>query len=84
MKLMRVCFVLGVLAGLSACGKPGITCDEPSPYQLAAEGERLQAPDDLDSPEAIKAIPLPDASPGGPRPEGSACLDLPPRISISK
>lgn len=84
MKLMRVLFVLGVFAGLSACGKPSLTCDEPSPYQLAAEGKRMQAPDDLDTPESIKAIPLPDASPTNPRPAGSPCLDLPPGISVSK
>jgi len=84
MKSMRVLLVLGVFAVLSACGRSELTCDEASPYQLAGEGGLLQAPDDLDSPEAIKAIPLPDASPTKPRPAGSPCLDLPPKISVSK
>ena len=83
MKLVRMLLVLGACAGLAACGRPDLTCDEPSPYKLAVGGKRVQSPSDLDSLEPQNEIPLPDASPTKPRPENSPCLDQPPRIGVS-
>lgn len=67
-----------VLAGCG--GTPDRTCDDVELYQLAAEGKRIETPEDLDSLDELKEIPLPEASPRPPRAEGSPCLDLPPVI----
>lgn len=58
------------------------TCDEVRLYQLAMEGRRIETPEDLDELDELKEIPLPEASPRPPRPEGSPCLDLPPRVLV--
>jgi hypothetical protein len=81
MKFVRLLFLLGAFAGLAACGKPDLTCDDPSPYQLAVSGKRVQPPTDLDKLEPLREMPLPDASPAKPRTENSPCLDLPPAIA---
>ncbi len=76
---------LCVLIGLAACGgRSNLTCDKPSRYQQALENERLKTPEDLDAPEAYLEMPVPEANPRPERPEGSPCLDLPPRISASE
>ena len=75
-----ICVAVG-MAALSGCGgTPDKSCDEVRLYQLAAEGKRIETPDDLDELNALKEIPLPQASPRPPRPAGSPCLDLPPSI----
>ena len=56
------------------------TCDEARLYQQAREGKRIEAPEGLSELDGLKEIPLPEASPRQPRPEGSPCLDLPPNI----
>ncbi len=81
--------LLKVLATLSAalvtggCGIGGEidnTCDEVRSYQLATEGRRIEAPEDLDELDPFREMPLPQASPRPPRPAGRPCLDLPPSI----
>ena len=58
-----------------------LTCDEPQAYELAEEGVRVTAPEDLDQLEVSRETPIPKASPRDPRPDGSPCLDLPPTIN---
>ena len=72
---------LSILALLAACGGEGsLACDEPRRYQQAIDRDRLKTPDDLDAPEASREMPVPQANPRPERPEGSPCLELPPRI----
>jgi len=73
--------VLGLLAALTACGgSKELTCDEESPYLTAVGAARVQSPDDLDSLESLKEIPLPTASPREARSADAGCLDAPPVI----
>ena len=73
--------LLSLVAGLTACGgQDEIQCDEGSTYLAATQGPRVKAPDDLDDLEALKEMPLPEASPQKPRPADSTCLERPPRI----
>lgn len=72
-----------VFAGLQACkGNVDLTCEEVRIYQLAKPGKRVVAPEDLDSLELLREIPLPEASPQAVRPAGSECIDLPPVIQL--
>jgi uncharacterized lipoprotein len=79
MRLVKFLLVFCVVVGLAACGKPDLTCDDPSPYKLAAEGKRVEVPSDLTAPNPGMEMPLPEVSPRPPRPEGSPCLDQPPQ-----
>ena len=75
--------VLLMVLGVAGCGgNDTVTCDEVMEYQLAVEGKRVETPSDLDSLEPLREIPLPQASPQPPRPEGSPCIDMPPRVKI--
>lgn len=81
MKTINLLALLGLLSLVSACsGNKFQSCDEVRSYQLAAEGKRIETPDDLDGLEPLREMPLPKASPRPPRPEGSPCLDLPPSV----
>ena len=82
MRFINLLLSLAVLAGVAACNSNPTqkSCDEVRRYQLAEEGQRLTTPDDLDELEPLREIPLPQASPRPPRPEGSPCIDLPPSI----
>ena len=79
MRNTNLLVLVALLAGVSACGGND-TCDEEQRYQLAAEGKRLETPDDLDDLEPLREMPLPQASPRPPPPEGSPCIDLPPSV----
>jgi hypothetical protein len=80
MMLARLIFIV-LLSGLGACGgSKDLTCDDESPYQSAVRAPRVQSPADLDSLEPFREMPLPEASPQPPRPEGSPCIDRPPTI----
>ena len=74
-----------VIAGalFSGCSAD-ITCDEPKRYEMAREGSRIDAPEDLDELQASKELTVPAASPRDPRPEGSPCLDMPPVLTSEK
>ena len=83
MTAVRLALGLLVIAALNACrGQMDLSCDEVSLYQLAAESERVRAPEDLDDLDPLREIPLPEASPRPDRPEGSPCLDRPPAVVI--
>ena len=58
------------------------SCDKPQPYQRAEETKRVEVPDDLDPLDEFREMPVPDAAPRAPRPEGSPCIDRPPRIRL--
>ena len=75
-----------LLAGtLGACGNKGgvKSCDKPQRYQDSSVNERVRTPDDLDSLDTYREMPVPEANPAPERPEGSPCLELPPRIGSS-
>jgi hypothetical protein len=81
LKSLILLTIIPVLAALAACGgTPELSCDEVQSYQLAVEGKRIETPEDLDGLNELREMPLPEASPRPPRPEGSPCLDLPPSI----
>jgi hypothetical protein len=80
-KIMKMAVFVSTLALLSGCGGNELmSCDEVRRYQLAAEGKRIETPDDLDDLEPLREMPLPKASPRPERPPGSPCLDLPPSV----
>lgn len=80
-KILRTAVFVATLALLSGCGgNKELSCDEVRRYQLAAEGKRIETPDDLDDLEPLREMPLPKASPRPERPPGSPCLDLPPSV----
>ncbi len=73
--------VLGLFAVLTACGgSKELTCDDENAYLTAVGVARVQSPDDLDSLEPLKEMPLPAASPQVARPADAGCLDAPPII----
>jgi len=81
----RLLAALVLLGNLASCGgEVDLTCDEPRRYQKAVENERLRTPQDLDALQPMLEMPIPAANPGPPRPEGSPCIDLPPRITGSE
>ena len=85
MALMRLTVVLFVLAGVAGCGGPvELSCDEVATYQLATDGKRVVTPDDLDSLESLREMPLPEASPRPPRPPNSPCIDRPPEVTLGE
>ena len=70
--------VFGLL-GLAGCrGDAELKCDDGGAYLIAAETPRVAAPEDLDDLDAIREVPLPDASPRVNQGEGG-CLEAPPR-----
>ena len=85
MALLRPAIIVVVLTALSACGGGGdLTCDKVRTYQLAQQGKRVVAPDDLDDLEPLLEVPLPQASPQPARPPGSPCIDRPPGVKIGE
>ena len=81
MKITVLLLIVALLSGLAGCsGDKARSCDDVQRYQLAAEGQRIETPNDLDDLEPLREMPLPQASPRPPRPEGSPCIDLPPSV----
>ncbi len=78
MNVRTVC-VLGIVAGLAACGSTD-TCEEPEFYESAVAGRRIEAPDDLSNLEARKELAIPEVSPRPPRDRSEGCLDRPPTL----
>ena len=82
MKVHGLTLALAALM-LTGCGGTETldrTCDEVRPYQMAQEGRRIDAPDDLSELDPLQEMPLPEPSPRPPREKGLPCLDLPPNI----
>lgn len=79
--ILRIGIVLMLAGALGACGNKGVKgCDKPQRYQESVQNDRIQAPDDLDTLDTLREMPVPEANPRQERPEGSPCLELPPRI----
>lgn len=75
----RFGFLLVAAGVLSGCGgPPNLTCDEVQPYQQVGEQKRVEVPEDLDSLDPLREMPVPEASPRPSREAGSPCIDLPP------
>ncbi len=75
-------FVLaGLVLAVSACrGDAEIKCSSGGDYQTATTAPRVQVPEDLDNLDALKEIPLPEASPQAPGSAGQECIEQPPDI----
>ena len=83
-KACRLLAALVLLGNLAACGgEVDLTCDEPRRYQEVVANERVRTPQDLDALQPMLEMPIPAANPAAPRPKGSPCLELPPRITVS-
>jgi hypothetical protein len=82
MKQVTTVVLLVLLLGVSACNgaNRAKSCDDVRQYQLAEKGAPIDSPEGLDELNELRAMPLPEANPRPPRPEGSPCLDLPPSV----
>ncbi len=82
--IISLVLACGMLAG---CGKPELveSCDDRrQPYEDAIEHGRLKVPEDLDEPDRLKQLPLPEAAPAEDRPADAPCLELPPGVSPTR
>lgn len=78
---MRVAIVLPMLA-LAACGGEDaiLKCESGGAYLNAVETPRVRAPEGLDNLDALREIPIPEASPRPERAADGGCLEAPPRV----
>ena len=79
MKISRLTLIPFILVAVG-CGSERIYECDSGPYQTAVRAPKVQAPEGLDNLDPLNEVPLPAASPQQPRPEGSPCLEEPPRI----
>ncbi len=81
-----VCLVAGT--SLVGCGgDPDLVAsceDRHEAYEDAVEHGKIKVPEDLDEPDELKALPLPEAAPAAERPANAPCLELPPGVSASR
>jgi uncharacterized lipoprotein len=81
-----VCLAAG--AGLVGCGgDPDLVAsceDRHEAYEDAVEHGKIRVPEDLDEPDELKALPLPEAAPAADRPANAPCLELPPGVGASR
>lgn len=68
---------------LSACIGPP-KCESEGRYMLSREGQRIQAPEDLDNLESYKEMAIPRASPRAPPEDTGKCIEAPPGLSSSR
>jgi len=81
MKLAQILFVVSILV-LSACRGGGeLKCDDEGAYQRATTTPRVKAPEGLDNLEALKEMPLPEASPQAAGAGAEGCLESPPLVT---
>jgi uncharacterized lipoprotein len=81
MKLALLLFVVSILA-LSGCrGRGELKCDDQGVYQRATTTPRIKAPEGLDDLEALKEMPLPEASPQAEGAGAEGCLESPPHVT---
>ncbi|MEM8814998.1 MAG: hypothetical protein AAGE85_04185 [Pseudomonadota bacterium] len=78
-----ICLIVAsILAGCGSKTEFVRSCDEERRYEQAQAHDPLSVPEDLDEPDPLKAMPLPEAAPGAERPPGSPCLELPPGVNV--
>ena len=65
---------------LSACVGPP-KCESEKRYTESQEGQRIQAPDDLNDLESYKEMTIPQPSPRPPREDTERCLEAPPKLA---
>ena len=73
--------VLTLLGGCFFGGDGEIvdTCEDPQPYQFEREGKKIDVPEDLDSLDSFREMPIP-RSEAPPRPDNARCLTAPPSV----
>lgn len=72
-----------LLLMLAACGgEPGLKCDKNVTYLQAREAPRVKAPEGLDDLDALREMPLPQASPQAPHAPDDKCLEHPPVVKV--
>ena len=84
---IKTILILSIGVALSGCsffGTTADTCEEPKFYEVAAEGNRIEAPDDLDNIASHKALVIPEASPRPPHDRSAGCIDKPPTLQYSR
>jgi uncharacterized lipoprotein len=89
--MRAIVFVIACLlagASLAGCGgQPDLvsSCqDRHEAYEDAVEHGKIKVPEDLDEPDQLKALPLPEAAPAAKRPADAPCLELPPGVGASR
>ena len=78
--IVKVMLFLAGISLLTACGGTP-KCETEGRYQFSQEGQRIQAPDDLDDLQPYKELTVPQASPRQPRADSGRCLEAPPSVS---
>jgi uncharacterized lipoprotein len=85
--MLLVIACLAVTASLAGCGgEPDLvtSCqDRHEAYEDAVEHGKIKVPEDLDEPDELKQLPLPEAAPAADRPANAPCLELPPGVGAS-
>ena len=84
MRVIWLAMTLAVAVILSGCGGEDVinySCDEPQRYQAVHAGKRIEAPEGLDQLSEFAEMPVPKAEGAPVRPEGSRCIELPPKIN---
>ncbi|MGB5512806.1 MAG: hypothetical protein WBM87_13960 [Woeseiaceae bacterium] len=84
MRAIWLAMTLAVAGILPGCGGEGLinySCDEPQRYQAVRAGKRVEAPEGLDQLNEFAEMPIPKAEGAPVRPEGSRCIELPPRVT---
>ncbi len=70
--------LLGLLLVTACVGAP--TCNSEGNYTESREGQRIQAPDDLNDLSSYKEMTIPQASPHTAADETERCLEAPPKL----
>ncbi len=81
--IFALAWLLASASLLTACIGPP-KCESEGRYMLSQEGQRIQAPEDLDDLESYKEMTIPRASPRAPREDTGKCVEAPPSIQSSK
>ncbi len=80
--IIKLIMLLAGMSLLTACGGAP-KCESEGRYMMSKEGQRIQAPDDLDDLASYKEMTIPQASPRAPREDTGRCLEAPPAVSTS-
>ena len=81
MKLLQLMLVAALFFVSGCRGGSDLKCDDEGEYQRATRAPRIQVPEDLDNLDALKEMPVPEASPQRERLNEGACLESPPIVT---